>query len=155
SAPAVNVTLPSGALVLGSEAGALPVDQLTDAEFDFYKSLYGCADAATRADCPQFAKLDETRGLRLLAGFDLGADVAKLAGAIGLQAGGHGLLEGTVPVLGGTDFALKASLGDFHFAQDQTPEWFDHGDVALEIGTDGLKIDGDLGVNIHGQVLDF
>ena len=59
-----------------------------------------------------------------------------MAGEIGIQTGGNALLEGTIPVFGGTDFALRASLGNFRF--DEQPDWFDRGDVSLEIGTDGL-----------------
>ncbi|MDA0158888.1 PKD domain-containing protein [Solirubrobacter ginsenosidimutans] len=149
AARAMNVRLSSAALVLGSETGSRPASGLTDAEFDFYKSLYGCADGATRTDCTQFARLDVTRGLRLLAGFELGRDVDRMAGAIGIQTRGRALLEGTIPVFGGTDFSLRASLGNFRF--DDAPDWFDHGDVALEIGTDGLAFDGDLGVKIQRQ----
>ena len=49
-AAAPTSTLPSAAMVLGSADGRLPVTELTDGEFDFYKSLYGCADDATRGD---------------------------------------------------------------------------------------------------------
>jgi hypothetical protein len=146
SAPAVNVHLSSAAMVLSSQDG-VSVDKLTDDEFTFYKSLYGCADAATPAECPRFTTLDATSGLQLLASFDLDDSIAQEAGKIGIQTGGHALLEGRIPVLGGHDFALRASLGDFRF--DKTPDWFDHGSAALEIGADGLRFDGDLGVKIQ------
>ena len=49
-----HLTLPSAAMVLSSADARLRATELTDGEFDFYKSLYGCADDATRATCTRF-----------------------------------------------------------------------------------------------------
>ena len=148
-APAVNIALPTAALVLGSEAGTRPVAQLTDGEFDFYKDLYGCAPDAARDECTDFARLDLTRGLKLLAAFELGDDVETMAEEIGIQTGGSALVSGTIPVFGGTDFSLRAALGNFRF--DEQPDWYERGDVALEIGANGLKFAGELGVKIQRE----
>ena len=59
-------------MVLGNSNGDRSVASLTDGEFDFYKTLYGCAENATRGECAKFTRLSLTRGLKLLAGFDLG-----------------------------------------------------------------------------------
>ena len=69
-----------------------------------------------------------------MAAFEMGDDVEAMAAEIGIQTGGNALLEGTIPVFGGTDFAVRASLGNFRF--DEQPDWFERGDVSLEIGTE-------------------
>ena len=135
--------------MLGSEEGRQPVNRLTDGEYDFYKTLYGCADDAARGTCAGFTSVELVRGLKLIAAFDLGDDIERMAGEIGIQTGGHALVEGKIPVFGGSDFSLRASLGDFRFAKQ--PDWFHHGNVSLEIGTGGLKFVGSLGVKIERQ----
>ena len=45
-----------------ARTGRKPVGELTDGEFDFYKTLYGCADDATRGTCASFTGVDLTRG---------------------------------------------------------------------------------------------
>ena len=144
-----DVDLPAAAMVLGSEEGRKPVGVLTDREFDFYKTLYGCADNATRGTCAGFTGVDLTRGLKFLAAFEMGTDVERMAAEIGIQTGGNVRLEGTIPLLGGSRFALRASLGNFRF--DEQPDWFDHGDVSLEISNDGLYFIGSLGVRIERE----
>ncbi len=142
-----HLTLPSAAVVLSSSDARLRATELTDGEFDFYKSLYGCADDATRASCTRFTELQLTKSLKLMAAFEMGDDVEAMAAEIGIQTGGTALLEGTIPVFGGTDFAVRASLGNFRF--DEQPDWFERGDVSLEIGTNGLRFVGGLKVKIE------
>jgi PKD repeat protein len=146
-APSLN--LPSAAMVLSSQSGRLRPDQLTGGEFNFYKSLYGCPADATPASCKEFKELELKRALKLVAAFDMGDQVETMASAIGIQTTGNVRLEGSVPVFGGRDFSLTASLGNFRFAQQ--PDWFDRGDVSLEIGTEGLKFVGGLRVKIERE----
>ena len=146
---APDLTLPGAAMVLSSQDGRMRTNELTDGEFDFYKTLYGCPADATRTSCREFQLIEFTRALKLLAAFDMGDDVERMAGAIGIQTSGNAMLEGTIPVFGGNTFALRASLGNFRF-QDQ-PDWFERGDAALEINTEGLKFVGGLGVKIERE----
>ena len=150
SEPNVNLELPKAALVLSSEANAVRVSDLTDQEFDFYKELYGCAADAGRDACTDFKKLDAQQGLRFLASFTMPHDLGRMAGAVGIQTSTTGLLEGTVPVLGGSDFSLRASLGNFRF-DGNAPDWFDHGNVALQVGTEGVSFTGDLTLKLRHQ----
>jgi PKD domain len=146
---APSLDLPVAAMVLSNQSGRFRPDQLTDGEFNFYKSLYGCAADATRTSCSAFRELELQRALKLVAAFDMGDQMETMASAIGIQTTGNVRLEGSVPVFGGRDFALTASLGNFRFAQQ--PDWFDRGDVALEIGTEGLKFVGALRVKIERE----
>ncbi len=148
-APAVPVAIHSGALVLASSTETLQASSLSDAEFDFYKTLYGCAESDTRATCTAFKTLDVTKGLKLIADVDLPDSLTTAAGALGIQTGGHLLLEGQIPIFGGSVFSLTASLGDMHFFRQ--PDWFDHGAVSLSISTGGVSFKGDLGVRIRRQ----
>jgi hypothetical protein len=146
-APSLN--LPSAAMVLSSQSGRINVQNLTDGEFDFYKSLYGCSADATRASCAQFREIELEKALKFVAAFDMGDKVETMASAIGIQTTGNIRLEGKLPVFGGNDFSLRASLGNFQFAQQ--PDWFHSGDVALEINTEGLKFVGGLRVKIERE----
>ncbi len=146
---APSLSLPSAAMVLSNQSGRIRQEDLTGGEFDFYKSLYGCPADATRASCPAFREIELERALKLVAAFDMGDQVETMASAIGIQTTGNVRLEGRIPVFGGSDFALRASLGNFRFAQQ--PDWFDRGDVALEIGAEGLKFVGGLRVKIERE----
>ena len=147
-----GITLPKAAMVLGNSNGDRSVASLTDGEFDFYKTLYGCADDATRGECTKFTRLSLTRGLTLLAGFDLGEKMTEAAGAIGVQTGGNAILAGTLPVLGGK-LSLSASLGDLRFAN--APDWFHSGQMKLEINDGGVALAGTLRVKIDDDLLAF
>jgi len=149
NAPDVPIQLPASALVLTSQDGTIAKAQLTDGEFDFYKSLYGCAPDATRAQCTAFEQLKVTKGLKLVAGMKLPESLKDTAAGIGIQTGGNVLVEGQIPVFGGTTFSLTVDLGNFRF--DNQPDWFDHGNVSLSISNSGLKFTGDLAVRIRRQ----
>jgi hypothetical protein len=147
NAPDVPIELPSSALVLTNQTATLTKAQLTDGEFDFYKSLFGCADDATRAQCSAFENLKVTSGLKLIAGMKLPETVQETAAGIGIQSGGNVLVEGQIPVFGGNTFALTVDLGNFRF--DKQPDWFDHGNVSLTISNQGLSFTGDLALRIR------
>lgn len=146
-APDVPIAINSGILVLASQDATLTKSQLTDPEFDFYKSLYGCAADTTRAQCTKFDSIAVTRGLKLEAGVNLPESVEADAAKIGIPATGNLLISGQIPIFGGTSFSLTVELGNFRF--DKQPDWFDHGSVSLTISTSGLKFSGELGMRIR------
>ena len=148
-APDVPIAINSGILVLASQDATLTKSQLTDEEFDFYKSLYGCAADTTRAQCTKFDSIAVTKGLKLEAGVELPESVEADAAKIGIPATGNLLISGQIPIFGGTTFSLTVELGNFRF--DKQPDWFDHGAVSLTISTSGLKFSGDLGMRIRRQ----
>ena len=148
-APDVPIAINSGILVLASQDATLTKSQLTDEEFDFYKSLYGCAADTTRAQCTKFDSIAVTKGLKLEAGVELPESVEADAAKIGIPATGNLLISGQIPIFGGTSFSLTIELGNFRF--DKQPDWFDHGSVSLTISTSGLKFSGDLGMRIRRQ----
>ena len=147
--PTVPVAIHSGA------ARAVELDQDTPGEqpqrrrVRLLQVAVRLRQSDSRTTCTTFETLDVTKGLKLIADADLPASLTTAAGALGIQTGGHLLLEGQIPIFGGSVFSLTASLGDMHFLRQ--PDWFDHGAVSLSISTGGVSFKGDLGVRIRRQ----
>ena len=133
------VSLNAAAVVLSNDDAPRAAAQLSPAELDFYDDIYGVG----------FRSLSLPRGLKLVAAADLGDGMDQVAGAIGIRTGGTVLLEGNTKLFGGHEVSLRAALGNFRF--DQQPDWFEKGDVAVEIGPGGLRFTGTLGMKIRRE----
>jgi hypothetical protein len=144
AAPDVPVSLPGAALILSSRQQNVPSSQLDDVEFAFMKTIYGCAASSTRVTCKPFTIALPT-GLKFVGTVTLPANLGDAADAVGIDAKGPLLVEGTIPFGSVTDFALKISLPPVKL---DNADWLDGGSVFFEVSRDGFKLGGSLIVKL-------
>ena len=133
-------TLPTIAVTVANAPISQPWDSV-DAPTKAYFTEILCP--APTDTCPSFLEVDQ--GLSVHASITLDGDVEDALGQIGITVDGPLVVTGTLPLLGGTVFALEVALPAVQGADD---DFVKSGIVSMSIAAEG----GDISVGVGGDI---